>query len=326
MIRRKDTEVQRKMQVIRNLFTPSYGHLTFVYGTLAGLTFLVGHPLAAQERIVVGAPGAGSRLDLLRGLGASIRGLLAHGESVRGMLVLGLAGLAYGLIHALGPGHQKTLVAGTVLAEGGGFRGLAAAAGVAAASHAGAVLVFGLAFVAAERVFRGALAFGIAQERGGVLFAKSGAAVLAVIGLWSLIERIRQAIGRGRTCRSGFPVVGSVSDCPCGHEHRHGIAPQGIRGRSLAAIAAGSLAPCPGALVFLLLGISGGNAMAGVCAVLAVSAGMFITLLAVGWLALVARKASLAGAARRGTASVILSVLEIGGSLLVLCFALSLLL
>jgi len=277
----------------------------------------------AQERIALGVPQTGSRLDLLRRLGDLVREALSPELGARGLLLLLGAALAYGILHALGPGHQKTLLAGTVLAEGGGLRGLVAAAGAAAASHAAAVIAFGLAFLGLERLAGGmGGGYGASAERWRLFLTKLSALVLVLIAARLLARRVRAAFGPRRAARGGE----GTADCGCGHRHgEEGEA--GLSARSLWTIAAGSLAPCPGALLFLFAGLASGNVAAGLLAVLALSAGMFLTLLGVGGLALYARGAGLRAAEgkRPAAARALRSAFEIGGAALILLFSLALL-
>ena len=88
------------------------------------------------------------------------------------------------------------------------------------------------------------------------------------------------------------------------------------------AVVAGGIVPCPGAALLLLLGISAGHLGLGVLAVLALSLGMGVTLFAVEMGAMGVRRGLIPlgkGDPRRGDR--IRTVLEVGGSLLVLAFA-----
>jgi nickel/cobalt transporter (NicO) family protein len=284
-------------------------------------------PLAAQERIVLGAPASGSRGDMLARLGDALRDTIAPGRGMAGILLLAAGGLAYGILHSLGPGHQKSLIAGAVLAQGGSCRSVAAAAALASGGHAASVLVLGLIILAVERCLGSAGGGGAYAASGSLFVSRISAVLLAGLGIWMLIERARRAVGR---FRGSEDVDCREEGCGCGAHGHDGPAHevQGrikADGRGLAAVLFGSLVPCPGALVFLTAGIAAGNALAGIASVLAISAGMFLTLFAVGAASLAARKASLLATAGKSRASKIaLTALELGGSSLVLLFALSL--
>ncbi|MBL8966172.1 MAG: hypothetical protein JNG85_04125, partial [Spirochaetaceae bacterium] len=232
-------------------------------------------PVAAQERIALGLPEAGSRLDLMRRLGDLAREFLSPQAGTRGVAALAAVGLVYGFIHALGPGHQKSLVAGTILAEGGGRRGAVAAAAVAAGSHAAAVILFGLACLVLERAAgSGGASFGGKRELWLGIAEKLSAVALLALAARSLFRRCLRALKTTKPTEDGA----AACHCGCGHSGNHAAEchapkehPGGLGGTSLATIAAGSLAPCPGALLFMLAGLSAGNPAAGMVGVIAMS-------------------------------------------------------
>lgn len=266
---------------------------------------------SAAPKIAVGAPEASSRLAAMQRLSATIRRLLAPGTGAAAIVALAATGAAYGVLHALGPGHQKTLITGQMIAEGGGFARAIGTAAVASASHAVSVtaLFGGLALLT------GGLS-AAAGERTGMITAKISAALLAVLAAWMLAVRIKKA--RKRLAAGN---CGHERDCGCGH-HGHEKVRRGEAGGT-AMIVLGSLAPCPGAALFLLLGFSAGNPAAGILAVAAISAGMWLTLSAIGCAAVVLRRAGDRKARARGgrAASMAISAFEVGGSALVLAFA-----
>ena len=243
---------------------------------------------------------------LADGVRARIR---SEGDS-GGLIAIIAAATAYGILHALGPGHQKTLISGYLLSEGGNASRVFSAAGIAAASHALSVV----ALFGALAVFQGGLS-ATAGEGARIIVTRLSALALAALS----IRMLRIRIGRARDRFSGDHAPG----CTCSR-HRDGGAE---RKASPLILFAGSLVPCPGAAFFLILGFSAGNPLAGVLAVIAISVGMWITLVAVGFIALGLRSTSVSFGLRgtgRGR-DVIASILEIGGSALVLTFAVALL-
>lgn len=264
---------------------------------------------ADDGRIAVGAPRSESRAGFMAGLAARIRMLIGGEPSAGGLIALCAAAAAYGVAHALGPGHQKTLVSGYILTEGGGLGRVMAAAAIAAASHAASVVVLfgGLALLGGG--------LGAARgEAGRMIATKASAALLVLLSARNLYRRV--AAARERRTEHGTSCACSAC-APARPERKSGIA----------LLLAGSLAPCPGAAFFLLLGFSAGEPAAGVLAVVAVSAGMWLTLTAVGAAALLVRAAGDARAERAGgrTELAVRAAFEIGGALMVLAFALLLL-
>lgn len=267
-----------------------------------------------QDRIVVGPANESARLSIQRSLGERIRALLAPGAAGTGILMLVAAG--YGVVHALGPGHQKTLLGGYFLSEGGRLGTIAAAAAATAALHAAAVLVL---FGGAALVL-GTLPMAAADKAREAVTRISGIALLA-LALSLTLRRLRDAIAR----------LKALSAEKEAHHHGEGhecaacarMETQRKRGAPLWSILlAGGLAPCPGAALFMLYGIAAGNAAAGALAVLAISAGMGITLFLISWAAASLRDLSLKASQRSYAAQAVArSLLEVGGSVIMVFFA-----
>lgn len=265
---------------------------------------------AGAEGIAIGVPNRSARVGAMKSLADDIRARIRSVTDSGGLLAIIAAATAYGIFHALGPGHQKTLISGYLLSEGGNASRVFSAAGIAAASHALSVV----ALFGALAVVNGGLS-ATAGEGARIIVTRLSAIALAALSIRMLWIRI----GRARDRFSGDHAPG----CTCSL-HRAGCM---SKKASPLILFAGSLVPCPGAAFFLILGFSTGNPLAGVLAVIAISVGMWITLVAVGFIALGLRSTSVSFG-RRGTGrgrDVIASMLEIGGSALVLTFAVALL-
>lgn len=277
-------------------------------------------PLAQEgDRLIRGAPEAGTREGVLLGLSSTIRGYIDPGAGAAGMALLCAVAFTYGMLHALGPGHQKSLIAGVTLADGGGLGRLARAAGIAAASHAISVIALfgGLA------VLSGSLSLASGDGAARIVSAISGW-MLVAMAIAMLVRRILSAARRARASSEIAETRATCATCATlghanrGHERHAVSAPRA----SLLTVALGSLVPCPGAAFFLLYGFSAGNPLAGIAAVLAISAGMWVTLLAVGSIALLARGAGERATRNGRMAATLRAAFEIGGACLVLAFAL----
>ena len=288
---------------------------------LAAIIGLAAGVLSAQDRIELGAPKTASRLGVLRSAADRIRALIRPDAGWAGMAALAAAAAGYGVLHALGPGHQKTLLSGYVLSEGGGFGRIAASAGIAAASHAVSVtaLFGGLAALG------GALGAADAELAGRVVGRISGIALLG-LALWRLKRRLEAA--RERLRRRPQPVPDLHGEG--GHEHGAACSCSSCAAHDRTAgrggpalLVLGSLVPCPGAAFFLLLGFSAGNPAAGILAVAAISAGMWATLVAVGCAAGALRGVGLARAGGRGSRAeaAARTIFEVGGAAAVVLFA-----
>lgn len=267
----------------------------------------------AEGRITLGAPKAASRTGLMFSLGERIRGFLDGGVDFRSSIILILAAFAYGILHALGPGHQKTLVSGYLIAEGGSVRDAVAIAGTAALSHA--VSLIGL-FAALTLL---GLGLGtVNMQLANLWVSRVSSLALAILSAIMLTRRIRSLLRGGRE--------ESPESCACGHDHGAGcdcVPAKNNRGSRISLIVSGSIAPCPGAAAFLLLAFRLGHPWAGIAAVLSISLGMWITLIAVALAALYARRGSLAASGRRSSRRFLnlYGILGVAGSAMVFAFA-----
>ncbi len=195
--------------------------------------------------------------------------------------LLSLVGLAfsYGVLHAVGPGHGKAVIASYLVAnETAMRRGIAlafAAAGVQALIAIGIVgIVSGLMRSDAATLARS----GTAIEQAGFL-------LLAAMGLWI-------AFRKGRALLAPARVQAASCGPDCGH--LHGADPARLARASrrdlvLTAIGAG-IRPCTGAVILLVFALAKGLFLAGALSVAAMALG---TALGTSLFALLAVKAKL---------------------------------
>jgi ABC-type nickel/cobalt efflux system permease component RcnA len=198
------------------------------------------------------------------------------------VLALGLA-FAFGVLHALGPGHGKTLVASFLVGAGGRARHAVLVGASVAAMHTASVLVLGLIVLTATEV--------LAPERVYPWLGLASGPIAIALGAGLLTVRLRSR-------RSGAHDDASH---PLGHGHphrpgeRHGHGHDGDLGpsrRGLVALAlAGGIMPSPTALVVLLASAALHRVGYGLALLGAFSVGLAVTLAAVGAIALRARDA-----------------------------------
>ena len=221
-------------------------------------------------KVSVGAPAqAPPRDDLLaRLLHRSDLGLAA--------MLVGLA-VAFGLgaIHALSPGHGKTIVAAYLVGARGTAKHALFLGGMVTFTHTISVFFLGLAtlflsrFVLPERIYP-------------VLGAISGLSIVW-IGATLFFKRLRSA-------KHPRPVSNPlVHDHGDGHIHSH--VPEGdVTMSSLIALgASGGLVPCPSALVLLLSSVALGRVALGLTLLVAFSAGLAVVLSGIGLVVLFAK-------------------------------------
>jgi nickel/cobalt transporter (NicO) family protein len=171
-------------------------------------------------------------------------------------------GILFGAVHALTPGHGKTVLASYLVgARLAVMRALAVAAALAMTHVASAVV---LALTAAPLVTRTLGGVGRAP-----ILENVSRGLLAVIGLWFLYRALR-----GPT-----------------HEHREGV---------MVGVIAG-LVPCPLTLFAMFFALSRGVPEAGLVFAVAMMLGIGLTLGAVAILTVIAREWATAFLARHGT-------------------------
>jgi nickel/cobalt exporter len=168
------------------------------------------------------------------------------------VLVSLLVAAGIGAVHALAPGHGKTVTAAYLVGAGGRIRQAVGVALAVAAMHTGSVLVLGLVVALAERAFP-------AERVYPVLTVVAGATAVA-LGIGLLIRRFR---------------AGHF------HDHRHRRhAPLSRRGLAALAVS-GGLLPSPSAVLVLVAAVALGRAAFGIAIVGAFGLGLAAALASV---------------------------------------------
>lgn len=225
--------------------------------------------------------------------GATRAAALGSGQGGGFLLLLGLA-FAYGVVHAAGPGHGKTVVASRVLAEDTSPAQIALAGGLTALVHASSAAAVSTILLLLARV----------------LFTQGLASTSRGLGLVGSLLLLGLGLGMG------FEAL---------HHHREGGGTPSAHGRrgeraSLVLAAMGAaLVPCPGATAVFVLAVTLGSPLIGLVAVVAMSLGMAITISSAGFLAWSLRRAGKSlGSGRRAKGLLLgLSLLGSLGILLV---------
>ena len=254
----------------------------------------------------------------------SNRLIAQHMKAIRdgqteGPLLIGLLlAFAYGVVHALGPGHGKVVVATYFLARDARImRGLMMGLQIAIFHVLSAMVVVALADLVLRQAFGSAPA-----EVAGVRLTSYG--LIALIGCTMLVQALR----RSRLRRAGIEV-GCGHDHGLGHKHEghqhghgdHHAARPAVGGRAQqGALSIGvGLVPCTGAVLILLYALANDILLAGVLLVAAIAAGMAITMGALGMLSILARSAVAARleAAGNGRSVTLAVASDYGGALLI---------
>jgi len=267
---------------------------------LAALLLVCGAQLAHAETASpfgIGAPGADSSTpseapqgppSLLRRVGAAVIALQSRVNRAINTQLMAiksgsnpwalwsglLIGFLYGVFHALGPGHGKSVIIGYFLGrEAHPLRGIAMAGWISLSHVVGAIVIVTVVhFILSQSV-----ASPVDEIDGLRVF--SYAAIL-LIGLGMLWQALR---GRGHAHAHHHDH----------HHHAHGPhcahVPGARKEQGLLGIAAGFI-PCSGAILILVFALTNGIVFAGIAMTLAIAVGMAITLSVMGVASILIRR------------------------------------
>lgn len=239
-----------------------------------------------------------------RQLTGAVRAWQAEGGAAWALVGLSFA---YGVFHALGPGHGKAVISSYVLAN----RQTARNGALLALASALIQALVAIAMVAVLAAVFNATAATMNQATRWLELASY--ALVTLLGAWLVwVKAIRPLLPRRREriVAPAIPLKGAAAlraisvhahapadthhhddDCGCGHAHAP--APDQVAGRlnwrrAGSAILAVGLRPCSGALIVLVFALSQGFFLAGVASALAMGLGTGLTVAALACLAVAA--------------------------------------
>ncbi|HYN88510.1 MAG TPA: sulfite exporter TauE/SafE family protein [Ardenticatenaceae bacterium] len=168
--------------------------------------------------------------------------------------------LVLGALHALTPGHGKTIVAAYLVGSRGTIAHAAFLGGVVTLTHTGSVLLLGLlALVASQLVVPSRLA-PLLELASGLLIVALGLRLL-----WSRIQDRREHRSHDHS------------------HHHHTPDTTGVSWSSLLTLGvSGGLVPCPDAIAILLIAVALQRILLGLLLIVAFSAGLAGVLIAIG--------------------------------------------
>jgi nickel/cobalt exporter len=194
--------------------------------------------------------------------GGLLAGFASRPDLSAGLVALMIvAAIGVGAIHALGPGHGKSLIGAYLVGSAGTLRHAMAVGAAVSVMHTASVLGLGVLVLSAERVF--------APDRVYPWLGLASGLVALGLGTALLVSRLHALSERRRH----------------GHEHPHPARPLSRRGL-LALAFAGGILPSPSALVVLLGSVSIGRTALGLVLIAGFSIGLAASLVAVGALAI----------------------------------------
>jgi ABC-type nickel/cobalt efflux system permease component RcnA len=193
------------------------------------------------------------------------------------VLAFGLS-LAAGALHALGPGHGKSIMAAYLVGTEGRVRHALAVGTAVSLMHTASVVALGLVILGASQVFTPEVVFPWLSLASGLVVVGLGGWLLRTRTRWSGHEDLVRAEGHHD----------DHSHHHHAHEHAHhhhglspGIAPTSWKGLGVIALS-GGLLPSPSALVVLLGAVALHRVLLGLVLVGVFSVGLAACLSAVG--------------------------------------------
>ncbi|MDP9225340.1 MAG: hypothetical protein M3P18_16145, partial [Actinomycetota bacterium] len=209
---------------------------------------------------------------------------IEHDLSPIFLVVALLLAFAAGALHALGPGHGKSIMAAYLVGNEGRVRHAVVVGVAVSAMHTASVVALGLVILGASKLF--------APETVFPWLSLVSAIVVLALGAYLLRSRLRaRAAARHLHDGDGHHDHDHPHDHPHIHPHPHpspGVAPTSWRGLGVIAIS-GGLLPSPSALIVLLAAVALHRIAFGVVLVGVFSIGLAGALTTVGVLVIKAR-------------------------------------
>ncbi len=199
-----------------------------------------------------------------------------------GIIIALMLAMGLGALHALSPGHGKTLVAAYLVGSHGTIRHAMVLGLIVTLTHVMSVLLLGLVALWASE--------SIVPEKLMPWTALGAGLLVMVMGAWMLRQRLRQDHDHSHDHTHGHSHDHTHDHSHAhshGHSHTHSTE---VRWTELLALGiSGGLVPCPSATVVLLLAIYVGKIGLGLAMIGSFSLGLAATLVVVGILVVKAR-------------------------------------
>ena len=281
-------------------FSPASAESIVVIAALAALAW-PGRPiirrLRAEPWIAALMLGVGVTIFALRNVnlpfsafdyenaGELLRNVVQSREPSASFLTMALLlAVVIGGLHALTPGHGKTIVAAYLVGSKGRVRDAVILGFIVTFTHSFSVILLALLALFASRYI-------LPDQLIPWMTAGSGVLIL-VLGLFLLRQRLRNVLRHGTAAPVHDPAA---HDHEGGHSHggshhTHAPAAAGVTLGSLVALGvSGGIVPCPDALAVLLIAVSLNRILLGLAVIIAFSLGLAAVLIAIGILMVKAR-------------------------------------
>jgi len=267
---------------------------------------------------------------------------LKTGNAMAGAVTLAALSFIYGVVHAVGPGHGKTIISSYVVAnEETVRRGVMISFIAAALQGATAVALVGMLVIAFN-------ATGLEITAWSNQLESVSYALIGLVGLWLLTTQLARLWQQWRGVPAARFVAADSQHDHAHHDHHHHdhghghgqdhhhhgdgeacdhiVDPQALAGpfswrRVMAVVFSVGIRPCTGAILVLVFALTQGVFWAGVAATFAMAFGTAITVAALATLALGSRELALKlGGGSSAWANGVWTVCALGGSTLILLF------
>ena len=220
--------------------------------------------------------------------------------------------LVYGMLHALGPGHGKSIVVGYFIARRGRWRqGVALGAGITVTHTMSAVLLLLILYA----IFK-ATVF-TAFETGRIGIERASYALIMLTGVLLVVLGIKDFVTQRKQVKITAEGAAAGSACVTGTA-QNGALPPVARWREIIGVAAVTgIVPCPAVALIVLFCLLNSMVALSLLGALVICIGMTITNVAFGIAAVAFRKGIDKGSAHTRIATKIYTVATLAGGVII---------
>lgn len=278
-----------QMNIVRLELPDGYADRATLTRTVKSATVDISELFASRSPLTVNrSPSAPRRPD--SAVIEIAKRALDPGVGIWGLLGLLLSATAIGALHALGPGHGKSLMAATLIGSRATAGRALALGTVMTVTHVSDVFLMAVLAGLISAVLPPTRLLALLE-----IVSAAGLVTLGLFNLWRAIVRYRLARqnpeaadldeAHRRAHELGLPHDHEHAHEHGGHQHRSRLTAHGSSfRRSLWLGFVGSLAPCPTAWAVFMATLAAGNLGVGVLLLVAFSLGLYATILAIGML------------------------------------------
>jgi ABC-type nickel/cobalt efflux system permease component RcnA len=242
-----------------------------------------GYRYGTGTSVSVGAP-HGSGGESVAVSGGAFTDLVTHRDLGLGFILAAIAiAMFWGAVHALSPGHGKSIVAAYLVGSRGTARHAAFLGATVTITHTASIFALGIVTLYLSRYILPETLYPWLSVVSGLVVVAMGASILVRRARRLRAHHHHHHHGHDRDHHSHHHDHG-----PGGHTHEP---PAAITARSMLALGiSGGILPCPSALVVMLGAIAVHRVAFGLLLVVAFSIGLAATLTGVGLLVVYARR------------------------------------